>query len=56
MINNICNQINLKNTNDYNFFLGENIINNDDDLVYNKYNYRDIELNINNKINIDEKI
>ena len=45
MINNICNQFNLGNPNDYNFFLGENIINYDNDLVYNKYHFKDLELN-----------
>ena len=55
MINNICNQFDLGNPNDYNFFLGENIINYDNDLVYNKYHFKDLELNIKKKINIDEK-
>ena len=44
MINNICNQFNLGNPNDYYFFLEEYIINNDDDLVFDKFNYKDLEL------------
>ena len=55
MINNICNQFNLGNPNDYYFFLEEYIINDDDDLVFDKFNYKDLELNIKKKINIDEK-